>query len=677
MRIVRFILLLILALFCMAAAVLLTIDGNLSRITGRLIFDKGERLFPLSEESAANMSWMRVEDHQNKVECARNPQGLWWMTSPCNDRMDPRAAAAILYFAYSSQVVDTVPNNNVVRGSMKDFGVETNPIKFTLKTKTGEDRHETLARFTLGASAPWLVDDPTNKRTLKTSYLRTDFYGRDKRIQVVTGDLQAWFKDGVMSLRDHRPFCFHPMLARAVEIEQGGKKIKVERAYANTPWYISAPLHVETDEKAVTQLVNVLQQITATRLVDADASPLPKVDEKLLTKVSLTLENQKEPVVLTIYPPDSPSATVQRATISDRNVIFELPIISFEIPSEIATAEPTKMPGVRSLPLTLASLRTKQFAKMDVSQVIGLSLRAIDQEFPVIVRMMEGEVVTDFEKKWLYSAGGALFKPANAAQIAAIIYSLTEMPVLGFPTDMSDVDMATYGLASPQLVLTLAFRNAPPRSFIFGRGADKMWYAREEGKPSIYQIDRKVMMALMVNPLQWLPPRVITFSRADLKQLVLTRAKQDPLVLDYEYFDDNWRATQAGKDVTSSLNASRATRYLMALELLAVDRWVAADDPQALAALENPAFTIDFVLDEPIENQGLLEVDITAADADKKLKDAAMKEVKTQRVVKQISIAPNTREYEVLFYYGKVSGMKEPFIISMDKVRLLAAPLLE
>ena len=50
MRTFRFILLILVTLAAIGAAVLLTIDGNLSRIIGRTAFSSGERLFPYTRE---------------------------------------------------------------------------------------------------------------------------------------------------------------------------------------------------------------------------------------------------------------------------------------------------------------------------------------------------------------------------------------------------------------------------------------------------------------------------------------------------------------------------------------------------------------------------------------------------------------------------------------------------
>lgn len=190
MRTFRFILLILVTLAAIGAAVLLTIDGNLSRIIGRTAFSSGERLFPYTREEMNEVSWMRINCMGDVAEFRRKPNGVWWCEKPWDDRMDPRAAAAILQYTYSTSIVDALPLHKIDSASLKEFGVKTTPVTITLKEMSDDGkRSSTVARYTLGSLAPWLVDDPENKTTDDTTYMQTDFYGRDTRILVGTGNI--------------------------------------------------------------------------------------------------------------------------------------------------------------------------------------------------------------------------------------------------------------------------------------------------------------------------------------------------------------------------------------------------------------------------------------------------------------------------------------------------------
>ena len=133
MRTFRFILLILITLASVGAAVLLMIDGNLSRIIGRTAFSSGERLFPYTREEMNEVSWMRINCVGDVAEFRRKPNGVWWCEKPWNDRMDPRAAAAILQYTYSTSIVDALPLHKIDSASLKEFGVKTTPVTITLK----------------------------------------------------------------------------------------------------------------------------------------------------------------------------------------------------------------------------------------------------------------------------------------------------------------------------------------------------------------------------------------------------------------------------------------------------------------------------------------------------------------------------------------------------------------
>lgn len=85
MRTFRFILLILVTLAAIGAAVLLTIDGNLSRIIGRTAFSSGERLFPYTREEMNEVSWMRINCMGDVAEFRRKPNGVWWCEKPWDD----------------------------------------------------------------------------------------------------------------------------------------------------------------------------------------------------------------------------------------------------------------------------------------------------------------------------------------------------------------------------------------------------------------------------------------------------------------------------------------------------------------------------------------------------------------------------------------------------------------
>lgn len=341
MRILRFILLVLVTLAAIGAAVLLTIDGNLSRIIGRTAFSSGERLFPYTKEEMNEISWMRINCGGDMAEFRRRPNGVWWGEKPWDDRMDPRAAAAILQYTYSTSIVDALPLHKIDSASLKEFGVKTTPITITLKEMSADGRRSsTMARYTLGSTAPWLVDDTENQTTDDTTYMQTDFYGRDSRILVGTGNILPLFKSGIRQLRDHRPLLIHPAMPASIEINNKGQRIALERPSPDprTPWKITYPLPLDTDPQMMDVLLGTLQKLTAVRVYDPEETSVPDMTDDQVTSVSIrnftgrlagdgkSLAVEEKPVTLRIYPPSDNSnlAELVKATVSDRKAVFEL-----------------------------------------------------------------------------------------------------------------------------------------------------------------------------------------------------------------------------------------------------------------------------------------------------------------------------------------------------------------
>ena len=181
-------------------------------------------------------------------------------------------------------------------------------------------RSSTVARYTLGSPAPWLVDDPENKTTDDTTYMQTDFYGRDTRILVGTGNILPLFKSGIRQLRDHRPLLLHPAMPASIEINNRGQRIALKRETPGSPWKITYPLSLDTDPAMMDVLLGTLQKLTAVRVYNPEETSVPDMTDDQITSVSIrnftgrlsedgkSLQMEEQPVTLRIYPPPTTEA---------------------------------------------------------------------------------------------------------------------------------------------------------------------------------------------------------------------------------------------------------------------------------------------------------------------------------------------------------------------------------
>ena len=686
MRILRFILLVLVTLAAIGAAVLLTIDGNLSRIIGRTAFSSGERLFPYTKEEMNEISWMRINCGGDMAEFRRRPNGVWWGEKPWDDRMDPRAAAAILQYTYSTSIVDALPLHKIDSASLKEFGVKTTPITITLKEMSADGRRSsTMARYTLGSTAPWLVDDTENQTTDDTTYMQTDFYGRDSRILVGTGNILPLFKSGIRQLRDHRPLLIHPAMPASIEINNKGQRIALERPSPDprTPWKITYPLPLDTDPQMMDVLLGTLQKLTAVRVYDPEETSVPDMTDDQVTSVSIrnftgrlagdgkSLAVEEKPVTLRIYPPSDNSnlAELVKATVSDRKAVFEL---------AQTTGSNKEVPGVRNIPLDLNLLRSKQLTDIGDYKITGLSIRRSLQDYPTIVRFVQGDEKTGQQPTWMYTAEGSRYQEVNPDHLVSLLKTVKTGNVAGFASDKA-TDLAVYGLDNPLLTLTMSLlpkpneEPRPPVTVFFSKGTDGSWYARQSGKPTVVMLDNEYMKNFTANALAWKKKSLLSFNRYNLKEMHLEGiGSGGALVLKFDRLDDSWTASKDGRDETLNINPNRANRYLDELEKMEVVSWLPYTNPEAREALKKPVFRLKLVIQVYKDASRQEHREITGKDG---ITFSAEPEMEEKTI--SMEIAPAGEAGFSRFYYGKINTTPYYFILNMDSVRLLGASLAE
>lgn len=136
------------------AAVFLTIDGNLAKLTGWYRVTPGMPLFTDEHtQHFPKVSWMRISDLHDKIECEKDRNGTWWIVSPFKDKLDPKVVNYLLGFAANAAIIDTLEMDEESRRNMRDFGFTSDFCDVTLKVPD-DNGYTTAARFKLGKEAP-------------------------------------------------------------------------------------------------------------------------------------------------------------------------------------------------------------------------------------------------------------------------------------------------------------------------------------------------------------------------------------------------------------------------------------------------------------------------------------------------------------------------------------------
>lgn len=741
MRIVYTILLALLAVAVTTLAGFLAVDGNLARITGIYRFSEGMPLF--SGESTAKLRdvcWMRIADMYDKIECSRESDGSWWIHTPFHDRMNPEAVQAILHFTAQATVVSSLERNDETQKYMREYGVETSPIHITLKESQGNKEDlTTIARYTMGNTSPWLAEQKNSESLLPTTYLRTNFYGRDKRVHVVSGNILSHFKNGLTALRDPKPLLFDPEQLNGISIQSENRDLKLQRA-DNENWSILSPVITAADADKVNQLISALQNLTAIRVEEPEMVKLP---ENQQVRIRLFGTWGEKPLELTLYPAfrkESGDQLLCYATVDNRNAVFtlqadrrvvrkgsyanlinavcDLPVLPEKALAQVRVRNSTTY--TNELPLTLEQLRSLQFADVDPSDVSRIAIRTSDPANGSIrLMLLPGDKDSQVGDIWLCAPSGGRFMKAEGATVAKFLNAMSNIPVLEVAADAApgenmDSLRHLYGLNEPRYIIYLLpkpcvvratlfghdfplVKDRSPRVFIIRRYPDPhtgrmAWFGLEEGTNSICRLSTKFTRLLALRPEKWKERRLLQFPISSVRKLTLG-FQQAPLELDYNYIEETWSGRINGEDVTPRVNPHRATHYVRNLLKLKVEQWLEHNDEDALAALRHPVFSVKLEMEitdysdaeaSVVEQQPQDSVSGSpeqmleeADDVDLQLRDLALAERKTHKETRTLEISPAQGESNKPFFYGRIMETGELFILSFDDAQGLAGDIID
>lgn len=535
-------------------------EGSLDQLLGTPATPIGEIIYP--ELNPERVTSILLKSNGKVAEFQRTADG-WMADRPWQDRMDPRAALAIISFASTAAVEDLVSRGEV---NPSDAGLAVGNVEVRLKDEKGES----LAYFRLGRKTPWLnLPAAENSTPVPTTYLLPLERGRKSHIYAATGNILPLFKDGFKFLRDHRPFYFNPLMLEEIRIRTELGELLLGRAAPNAPWRIVKPLDLPTDPAMVKGLLEGLFELQAYSLSDRAAVTLPDGATLQNRQIAITAFGEETETVLKIYPAATLEALETQAIVSNRpGTVFSVPL----------KAEP-ELVSLSDLPLTVNDLRDPTLTNINVASVRGIAIESATSSTVLISR--------EPNASWIVTINGE-DQLANEQRLFDLLKAVTESKAIGFETDAAPEDLSPWGLDRPIITLTFLAGNNEALSVAFGLDVNGNLFAKRKGSQSIMRIDRAILDKIAVRPHEWRHARLWSITRVDLQKIVRAEAGSPPLELFYDDLSEKWEAASAGEDMTSLLDPVRATFVLSVLENLQVDRWLSPADEAANVALMKP-----------------------------------------------------------------------------------------
>ncbi|MFC5051594.1 DUF4340 domain-containing protein [Rubritalea spongiae] len=566
--------------------------------------------------------------------------GLWNGITPWRDRADgPKAVELAIKFALNAEVVESL---SVAKKELPKYGFDQDAISFECRNSLGD----IIAEFEVGKASAWHKKiEGKEDIYVPTVYLRRTDEENDKHIYLCTdftGNIRKLFNTEFKNFRDHRPFALNINKLRQVRLVRSKTEIVLERRAPDASWLLTKPLELKTDPEAVISYLVNLSKLEAIALHSTAQVALPEASEEL-QKISISNFGSDEETTLTVYPP-AENAGSTYATVSNRDVVFELPLI----------ATPKVSNHITQLPDSINSLRSRTMLHLnetDRADLRGIIVRSpTSGSAPVLIsRIPKG--------RYKLLGHNNSKEDIDESVLANLLKQLITTPVKDFASDAA-ADFSPFGLDQPTVVIDFVFFYGPPIQLRFGKvtqnGPDGIpqdqYFANLRDSPIVWEVTGELISDIPTRSWDWQPKEIWTLPVIDIVGFTAQTEGQPELAITYDYLDDSFTATFGDQDVTQKLNPQRAKFFLNENHHLVAQQRLSPHNAQAQQALENPILTISITVQE-FDNEGL--------PADK--------------TTNTLEIAPATRSENNAFFYAKASNSSGYFILNKDTVAQLAA----
>lgn len=567
--------------------------------------------------------------------------GLWNGTSPWKDRADgPKAIEKLILFAINAEVQDSL---RAGKKNLRKLGFDKDNIHVTFSNSL----NEVIADFDIGKSSAWRKKiEGKEEILLPTVYLRQS--GRDENDSIylttdTSGDIRSLFEDQAKAFRDHRPFALNIGTLKEARISRSKTEIVLSHQHPAAPWKLVKPLELDTDRNSVMEFLANLSKLEAIKLHELDSVSLPESEEGKLQVSISTFADEENEATLTVYPASDGAGSCY-ATVSNRNVVFELPLIASAKTSNYITQLPKSVNELRSRSM----MKWTKADRADLRSVIIRTAEPLAE--PVIVSRIPGEpyqLITPNNTK----------TEIDEAVFGELLKELASTPVKNFASDAA-TDFSPYGIDKPMVILDFISFESPPKQLRIGKTskidenkeAVDTFFANMRGTPIVWEISSDLVASIPTRYWAWQPKEIWNLPVIDIIQFTAQQKGKDKISVDYDYLSDDFKATVGDQDLTNRLLPQRAKFFLNENHLLTAQKRLSPNSTVASEALKDPAFTATITVQE-FDDQGL----------------------PSTQTVHTLELAKSSKTGNSAFYYAQSSSQPGYFILSIPSVRKLAA----
>lgn len=559
------------ALVLVGLAAIRLSTGDLSRVFGTPPAKIGETLYQIETEDITDIF---LAGNRVSAQCQLGKNG-WRVTSPWEDRADPRVIRDIVAFTNTARVEGSIPAEKVQSAALH---FEDGRIAVRIADRDDEP----LAKYWIGHQTAWIGTDLDTKEPLPTIFVAPRDRSRKDYLYACTDpvDIHGLLGDGFKRLRDHHPFLFIPRIVRTIRLrgEQGELLLTQEQPGV---WNITKPLGLKGDPERLSKLLRGLVDLEATAVYNRDEVTVPTDDNANFEQIALKFFGAETEIVLTIFPPETEAATKVKAIVSDRpNAVFELPLT--RAPGD----EETKV-ALRELPTAVNDLRDPTLTSIKPEGVARILISPAKGDDILISRTGPHQVFS------LELPGGR--EALNDTALFSLLTTVTKAKVQDFVSDTA-TDLAPFALDEPALIVRFSGFDGTVIGLRFGKTKDGEVYVIREGTNTVVRVDPGMLALIPTSIWEWKDTLVWAVSQPDVMAVARQVDGQPKEELVYNAAADSWTASVEGKDVSAELNTGRANMLLKRLLDLHAVTWLPEGNEAAAKGLAKPSLQFELLV---------------------------------------------------------------------------------
>lgn len=405
------------------------------------------------------------------VQLAKSEKGEWQMQQPIVARADRAAVQGVLDAVFDWKVADFAADGVA---DFTPYGLDENAIKITLNTGDKVNEQTLLIGKQAGTNAAQVFASTPP----------------EKSVYAVSTDALAKVSIKINELRDRRLFTLAAFDIAGLRLQQGEKKLELKKD-AQGEWNIVQPGAAKADGTRVQDFVTQLAGIKIEDFLDQSAAnpgALGLAEPAWRVTLLKTGAASAPTNVATKVAPGEDAQTVlvsSQTRANDRRAVrMEHEATPYEIPAAALT----------NLTVDPLAFRSRDILTLNPSETLKLSV-ARGGATQTVER---ASVTNDF------AVVAPVKGPADQAQVGNVLNAFCFLRAVRLvATD--EKDLGKYGLAQPELALTLALKGdaSQAKTVLIGATTEGGRFAMVRGQDLVFVLDAGAAMMLTKD---WLKP---------------------------------------------------------------------------------------------------------------------------------------------------------------------------